>query len=220
MVVTLEDVKRHPSVEAFIAQADANLAALGYTEHGKRHVGLVSSLARSILLELDYPKRDAELAAIAGYLHDIGNSVSREHHGPIAALLVAPILQEMQMPPSEIAQVLSAIGNHEEETGHPVNAVAAALILADKSDVHRTRTRNKELVAFDIHDRVNYAAVKSSLDVNKDERIIRLRLTIETEICSIMEYFEIFLQRMLMCRRATEFLDCEFKLDINDTQLL
>lgn len=220
MVVKLEDVKRHPFVDAFVAQADANLAALGYTEHGKRHVGLVSSIARNILLDLDYPERTAELAAIAGYLHDIGNSVSRVHHGPIAALLVAPILKEMQMPPAEIAQVLSAIGNHEEETGHPVNAVSAALILADKSDVHRTRIRNKELVAFDIHDRVNYAAVKSSLEVNKDERIIRLRLTIETEICPIMEYFEIFLQRMLMCRRAAEFLDCEFKLDINDTQLL
>ncbi|NLM40305.1 MAG: HD domain-containing protein [Firmicutes bacterium] len=220
MVVKLDDVKRHPFVDAFVAQADANLAALGYTEHGKRHVGLVSSIARNILLDLDYPERTAELAAIAGYLHDIGNSVSRVHHGPIAALLVAPILKEMQMPPAEIAQVLSAIGNHEEETGHPVNAVSAALILADKSDVHRTRIRNKELVAFDIHDRVNYAAVKSSLEVNKDERIIRLRLTIETEICPIMEYFEIFLQRMLMCRRAAEFLDCEFKLDINDTQLL
>lgn len=220
MTVTLEDIKRHPFVEAFIAQADANLAALGYTEHGKRHVGLVSTIARNLLLSLGYPERTAELAAIAAYVHDIGNSVSRVHHGPIAALLIAPILREMQMPADEIAQVLSAIGNHEEETGHPVNAVAAALILADKSDVHRTRTRQKELVAFDIHDRVNYAAVKSSLDVNAAERIIRLSVIIETDICPIMEYFEIFLQRMLMCRRAAEFLDCEFRLDINDTHLL
>lgn len=220
MAVMLEDVRNHPLVEAFINQADANLAALGYTEHGKRHVGLVSSIARNILLRLGFPARTAELAAIAGYVHDIGNAVSRVHHGPIAAVLVAPVLQELAMPPHEIAQVLSAVGNHEEETGHPVNAVAAALILADKSDVHRTRTRSKELTSFDIHDRVNYAAVKSFLEVNEGEKIISLNVTIDTAICSIMEYFEIFLQRMLMCRRAAEFLGCEFKLNINDTPLL
>jgi len=183
-------------------------------------VGLVSSIARNILRRLSYPERTAELAAIAGYVHDIGNSVSRVHHGPIAALLIAPILQELQMPPHEIAQVLSAVGNHEEETGHPVNEVAAALILADKSDVHRTRTRSKELIDFDIHDRVNYAAVRSFLDVSDAERIISLNVTIDTAICPIMEYFEIFLQRMLMCRRAAEFLECEFKLTINETHLL
>jgi metal-dependent HD superfamily phosphatase/phosphodiesterase len=220
VTVRLEDIQKHPFVEAFICQADANLAALGYTEHGKRHVGLVSSIARNILRRLSYPERTAELAAIAGYVHDIGNSVSRVHHGPIAALLIAPILQELQMPPHEIAQVLSAVGNHEEETGHPVNEVAAALILADKSDVHRTRTRSKELIDFDIHDRVNYAAVRSFLDVSDAERIISLNVTIDTAICPIMEYFEIFLQRMLMCRRAAEFLECEFKLTINETHLL
>ncbi|HHT73113.1 MAG TPA: HD domain-containing protein [Firmicutes bacterium] len=220
MTVSFKDVQSHPFVEAFVNQADANLEALGYTEHGKRHVGLVSSIARNILRRLGYPERTAELAAIAGYVHDIGNSVSRIHHGPTAAVLIAPVLQELQMPPHEIAQVLSAVGNHEEETGHPVNAVAAALILADKSDVHRTRTRSKELTSFDIHDRVNYAAVKSFLDVDETERVISLNVTIDTEICPIMEYFEIFLQRMLMCRRAAEFLGCQFKLNINDTPLL
>ncbi len=220
MTINLADVMKHPSIKAYIKQADANLAAMGFTEHGRRHIGLVSSIAHNILERLGYDERSAELASIAGYLHDLGNCVGRVHHGLASALLVEPLLREIGMPPEEVALILSAVGNHEEEVGEPVNEVAAALILADKSDVHRTRVRNPDLPTFDIHDRVNYAVIKSFLDVNEEERLITLRITIETENTSIMEYFEIFLERMLMCRRAATYLGCEFKLKINEALLL
>ncbi|NMA61051.1 MAG: HD domain-containing protein [Firmicutes bacterium] len=219
-MVKLNDIKKHPSIKAYIKQADANLQAMGYTEHGLRHIGLVSSIARNVLEHLGYDERAAELAAIAGYLHDIGNCVGRVHHGASSALLIEPFLRELGMPPEEVALILSAVGNHEEEVGEPVNEIAAALILADKSDVHRTRVRNRDIASFDIHDRVNYAVIKSFLDVNEEERLITLRITIETENTSIMEYFEIFLDRMLMCRRAAAYLDCQFKLEINEVLLL
>lgn len=219
-MVKLNDIKKHPSIKAYIKQADANLQAMGYTEHGLRHIGLVSSIARNVLEHLGYDERSAELAAIAGYLHDIGNCVGRVHHGASSALLIEPFLRELGMPPDEVALILSAVGNHEEEVGEPVNEIAAALILADKSDVHRTRVRNRDIASFDIHDRVNYAVIKSFLDVNEEERLITLRITIETENTSIMEYFEIFLDRMLMCRRAAAYLDCQFKLEINEVLLL
>lgn len=219
-MVKLNDIKKHPSIKAYIKQADANLQAMGYTEHGLRHIGLVSSIARNVLEHLGYDERSAELAAIAGYLHDIGNCVGRVHHGASSALLIEPFLRELGMPPEEVALILSAVGNHEEEVGEPVNEIAAALILADKSDVHRTRVRNRDIASFDIHDRVNYAVIKSFLDVNEEERLITLRITIETENTSIMEYFEIFLDRMLMCRRAAAYLDCQFKLEINEVLLL
>lgn len=220
MKVSLSDVVEHPRIKAYIKQADANLATMGFTEHGFRHIGLVSSIAHNILERLGYDERLAELAAIAGYVHDIGNCIGRVHHGMAAAFLVEPILRELGMDPKEIALILSAVGNHEEEVGEPVNEVAAALILADKSDVHRTRVRNTDVPTFDIHDRVNYAVIKSFLDVDEGERRITLRITIETENTSIMEYFEIFLERMLMCRRAANYLGCEFKLMINEAQLL
>ncbi|NLL47115.1 MAG: HD domain-containing protein [Firmicutes bacterium] len=220
MAVTLSDVQKHPSIQAYIKQADANLAAMGFTEHGRRHIGLVSSIAHNILERLGYDERMAELASIAGYVHDLGNCVARVNHGAASALLVEPFLRELGMPPEEVALILSAVGNHEEEVGEPVNEVAAALILADKSDVHRTRVRNPDLPSFDIHDRVNYAVIKSFLDVNEEERLITLRITIETANTSIIEYFEIFLERMLMCRRAATYLGCEFKLKINEALLL
>ena len=220
MNVSLADVAEHPRTKAYIKQADANLAAMGFTEHGFRHIGLVSSIARNILERLGYDDRLAELAAIAGYVHDLGNCVGRVNHGAAGALLVEPILRDLGMSPEEIALILSAVGNHEEEVGEPVNEVAAALILADKSDVHRTRVRNTDIPTFDIHDRVNYAVIKSFLDVDDEARRITLRITIETENTSIMEYFEIFLERMLMCRRAAAYLGCEFKLMINETLLL
>ena len=220
MAVRLSELENHPSVRAYVQQADANLAAMGFTEHGFRHISLVSSIARNILLRLGYDERQAELAAIAGYVHDLGNCVGRVNHGAAGALLVEPVLRELGMPPEEIALVLSAVGNHEEEVGEPVNAVAAALILADKSDVHRTRVRNTEVSTFDIHDRVNYAVNKSFLDVDEDQRLITLCITIETEYTPIMEYFEIFLERMLMCRRAAAYLGCQFKLKINEVLLL
>lgn len=220
MTVVLADVQKHPSIKAYIKQADANLGSMGFTEHGRRHIGLVSSIAHNILERLGYDERLAELASIAGYVHDLGNCVCRVNHGLASAMLVEPFLRELGMPPAEVALILSAVGNHEEEVGEPVNEVAAALILADKSDVHRTRVRNPDLPTFDIHDRVNYAVIKSFLDVNEQERLITLRITIETENTSIMEYFEIFLDRMLMCRRAATYLGCEFKLRINEAHLL
>ncbi len=220
MTVKLADVQKHPGIKAYIKQADSNLGAMGFTEHGRRHIGLVSSIAHNILERLGYDERMAELASIAGHVHDLGNCVARVNHGLASALLVEPFLRELGMPPAEVALILSAVGNHEEEVGEPVNEVAAALILADKSDVHRTRVRNPDLPSFDIHDRVNYAVIKSFLDVNEQERLITLRITIETENTSIMEYFEIFLERMLMCRRAAIYLGCEFKLRINEAHLL
>lgn len=220
MAVKLADVKQHPTIRAYVQQADDNLAAMGFTEHGLRHISLVSDLARSILLSLGREERLAELAAIAGHVHDLGNCVGRVHHGAAGALLVEPVLRELGMPPAEVALILSAVGNHEEEVGEPVNAVAAALILADKSDVHRTRVRNREISTFDIHDRVNFAVNKSVLDVDAEQGLITLNITIETEYTPIMDYFEIFLERMLMCRRAASFLGCQFRLRINEVQLL
>jgi metal-dependent HD superfamily phosphatase/phosphodiesterase len=218
--VQLKDVKQHRTVDAFLKRASLNLEAMGYTEHGYRHANLVSSIAHNVLIRLNKPHRDAELASIAGYLHDIGNVISRNHHGQSSAVMAMPILLELGMQPEELATVMSAVGNHEEEYGHPVNDVAAAVILADKSDVHRTRVSNQNVSAFDIHDRVSYAAVRSFLDVDGDRRVITLSVTIDTEICPVMEYFEIFLSRMTMCRRAAEVLDCQFKLEINGAVLL
>ena len=219
-LVSLKEVKHNPIFSAYIKRASLNMEAMGYTEHGLRHVGLVSSIAENVLLRLGYPKREAELAAIAGYLHDCGNAISRQNHGQSSALLVSPILIEMGMDFDEVSIIASALGNHEEEYGYPVNNISAAVILADKSDVHRTRVKNENVETFGIHDRVSYAAVKSFLDVNKETSLITLFLTIETEICPVMEYFEIFMTRMIMCRKAANVLGCSFKLEINGASLL
>ncbi|MGI6037578.1 MAG: HD domain-containing protein [Limnochordia bacterium] len=216
----LEDIKAHRAIAVYLEKANEHLAHLGFTEHGRRHVTLVAAIARNILSGLGYPQRTVELAEIAGYCHDLGNVVGRSGHGGTGALLLAPILTEMGMDPEEIAIIVGAIGNHEEEVGQPVNEVGAALILADKSDVHRSRVRNRDFATFDIHDRVNYAVTKSYLHIDGDARTLTLEITIETELTSVMEYFEIFLQRMLMCRRAAEFLDCRFHLEINGAKLL
>lgn len=220
MSVTLAEVKAHPLIDAYIRKADEHLGAMGFTEHGFRHVELVSSIAKNVLRRLGHPAREAELGAIAGYTHDIGNALGRTNHESTGAVIVTMVLRELGMDPLEIAVVAGAVGNHEETTGTPVNPVSAALILADKSDVHRTRVRNDDIATFDIHDRVNYAVVHSFLNVDSDARTITLELSIETEICPVMEYFEIFLTRMLMCRRAAEFLDCTFHLHINGAILL
>lgn len=217
--VTLEVVRAHPRVGAYIRAADDHLAAIGFTEHGERHCGLVAKIAHNVIVRLGYPSREAELAAIAGYVHDIGNMVGRAGHALTGAVLMAPILEELAMPPEEAAVILGAIGNHEEAHGHPVNRVSAALILADKTDVHRTRVRNRDPATFDIHDRVNYAVVRSFLHVDGTARTITLELTIEQQVTSVLEYFEIFLQRMIMCRRAAEFLDCRFHLVANGARL-
>ncbi|MEW6448660.1 MAG: HD domain-containing protein [Bacillota bacterium] len=219
-MVTLQDVKKNPEVETFIRKGNQYLGEMGFTEHSFRHVNLVASIARNVLERLNFPEREAELAAIAGYLHDIGNVVSRNDHGISGALIAYRILTGMGMPSEEVAVVLSAIANHEEHYGQPVNNVAAALILADKSDVHRSRVRNPDIATFDIHDRVNYAAEHSFLWVNEERRVITLELTIDIEICPVMEYFEIFLSRMALCRRAANFLKADFELMINGAKLL
>ncbi|MFZ5643145.1 MAG: HD domain-containing protein [Bacillota bacterium] len=219
-MITLEDLKLNPVVESFVNKGNEFLGTMGFTDHSHRHITLVSSIARNIVLKLGYPERESELAAIAGYLHDIGNVVSRNDHGISGAMIVYPILTGMGMEPDEMAIVLSAIANHEEEYGQPVNIVAAALILADKSDVHRSRVRNTDFATFDIHDRVNYAAESASVWVDTDRRVITMDLTIDIEICPVMEYFEIFLTRMILCRRAAAFLGCSFELIINGSKLL
>lgn len=218
--VTLADVKAHPQIDAFVRKANEHLEAIGFTEHGYRHVELVARIAKNVVKRLGYSEREAELAEIAGYTHDIGNAVSRVNHEMTAATLLTPILRELNMDPDEIAVIVGAVGNHEESTGNPVNVVSAALILADKTDVHRTRVRNTDIATFDIHDRVNYAVVHSFLNVNGSAKTVTLELKIETEICPVMDYFEIFMSRMLMCRRAAEFLGCTFHLTINGAGLL
>lgn len=218
--VRFQTIKEDPEVHTYIVKANEMLSAIGFTEHGLRHVGLVAHRAMRLMEELDRPERHRELAGIAGLLHDMGNIVNRSGHGQSSALLAHAILTRLGMEPSEVAVVMSAIGNHEEEIGNPVNDISAALILADKSDVHRSRVYNKEIATFDIHDRVNYAVTHSELIAMPAERIIRLELQVDTSIIAIMEYFEIFLIRMMMCRRAADYLGCRFELVINETRLL
>jgi hypothetical protein len=218
--VTLERVREHPHVRLYLDAANEHLKLLGYTEHGMRHAGLVGNIAANVLARLDYPPRQAELAAISGLLHDIGNLINREMHGQAGALMAKDILLDLGMDITEVTTVMGAIGNHEEERGHAISPIAAALILADKADVHRSRVHNPNPETFDIHDRVNYAATHSFLRVLPDTKRIILEITIDTTIASVMDYFEIFLSRMIMCRRAAEFLGCQFGLEINESMLL
>ena len=218
--LTLDDVRRDREVQVFVRKADENLGVLGYTEHGPRHCDLVAAVAADVLLRLGYPERTAELAAVAGYLHDIGNGINRLDHGIGAALLSRHILERLGMEPDEYAEVMCAIGNHEEEYGQPVSPLAAAVILGDKSDVHRSRVRVIDPETDDIHDRVNLATTRSELTVDLGEHAITLELEIDTGIIQVMQYFEIFLDRMVMCRRAAESLGCRFGIVINGTRLL
>jgi hypothetical protein len=219
-VLTLNKLKKDVEVITYIAQADKHLAIIGYTEHGSRHARLVAKNSKNILLELGYDERIAELAAIAGYLHDIGNVISRDRHEQISALIARDILTRLGLPIKEIAEVISAVGNHHEETGTPISDISSALILADKADVHRSRVRNPEFVKFDIHDRVNFAVKRSALTMNKKERRITFDLSVDTNIAPVMEYFEIFLSRMLISRKAADFLQCKFELVINGNKLI
>lgn len=219
MPVTVEQVRQHSSTIAYISAANANLRVQGYTEHGLRHVTRVSGWATAVLGALGHGERERELAAIAGLLHDIGNVISRQGHGQTGAILAREILGGLGMPVDEQVVVLGAIGNHEEEYGHAISAVAAALILADKADVHRSRVQEPDPASHDIHDRVNLAATESALRVDAAARRIVLELTIDTALASVMDYFGIFLSRMEMCRRAAEFLGCRFGLVINGTVL-
>ncbi|NLZ29078.1 MAG: HD domain-containing protein [Firmicutes bacterium] len=219
-MILLDDIRQDHRVRVFIEKADQYLGQLGFTEHGFRHTELVARVARKIMLDLNFSTREAELAAIAGYLHDIGNVVGRGGHARAGAIIALDILQSMGMPPEEVAEVVAAIGNHDEPEGRVVNRVSAALILSDKSDVHRSRVRNPDISTYDIHDRVNYAVDESRLLINREEKIITLQLSIDQEISHVMEYFEIFLTRMVMCRRAATFLETRFNLVINGAQLL
>jgi len=219
-LLTFNEIRNNPAIITYIRKANEYLGVLGYTEHGFRHTELVAVTARRILMELGYSAREAELAAIAGYLHDIGNIVERTHHYFIGALMAMNILKELGMEEKEIAEVAAAIGNHDERYGHPVNNISAAVILADKADVHRSRVRNRDFATFDIHDRVNYAAEESELELDPVNRVITLKLKIDTRISRVMEYFEIFLSRMIQCRRAADFLRARFALVINESQLL
>jgi metal-dependent HD superfamily phosphatase/phosphodiesterase len=218
---TLDDIKANQSVKTYIRSANAQTGAIGYTEHGERHANTAADGARFILKSLGHEPRRAEVAAVAAYLHDIGNVVTREKHGQTGALIAKDILEELGFDLEEIAVIMGAIANHEEaEGGLPVSAVSAAVIIADKSDVHRSRVRNPKTTAFDIHDRVNYAATASEIKVSRKEKLITLELSVDTEVAPIMEYFEIFLPRMMLSRRAAEFLHCNFALVINNTRLL
>lgn len=215
-----QSIKNDPQIRCYIREADRSLVALGFTEHSFQHVTVVAEKAGAILETLGYDPRLAELARIAGFLHDIGNLVNRIEHSQSSALMAMSLLQKRNFSPEEIAPIISAIGNHDEGTGIPVNEISAALILADKSDVRRSRVRNRDLATFDIHDRVNYSVTKANLEILPEERIARLTLSIDTEVGSVMEYFEIFMQRMLLCRKAAEKLGLHFKLVINDQILL
>lgn len=219
-IMTYEYIKNHPDVRTYIEQADASLCALGYTEHSYAHVTRVAVCASEILETLGYPARTVELAKIAGFLHDIGNLINRVDHSQSGALMAFRLLDKSGFPADEIAMISTAIGNHDEGTGVPVNEFAAALILADKSDVRRTRVRNEDFSAFDIHDRVNYSVTDSKLIVNETHDEIHLILQVDTAISSVMDYFEIFLSRMLLCRKAAEALGLKFKLFINGQTLL
>lgn len=218
-LITLKDVKANPKVKKLIDGANEVMKAMGYTEHGHRHVGVVSSITRYILERIGSTPREVELGQIAAYLHDIGNVINRIDHPMTGANMAFVILDQMGMDPGEIAPVLGAIGNHEELAGVPVSTMSAALILADKSDVHFSRVQNPILETFDIHDRVNYAVQKSRIEMKEGEQIIELVLEIDNSHATVMEYFEIFLSRMVMCRRAADTLGYRFTLSVNGTYM-
>lgn len=220
MNVTLQDIKDNENIRTYIKKADESLVALGFTEHSFAHVGIVAEGSRYILETLGYPSREVELVQIAAYLHDIGNLVNRIDHSQSGAVIAFRLLDEMQMDPAEVAAVVSAIGNHDEGTGTPVSPMAAALILADKSDVRRSRVRNQDPATFDIHDRVNYSVEKTAMSIDTEQKTITLRLTINQEYSTIMDYFEIFLNRMILCRKAADRLGLRFQLRINNQALL
>ena len=217
--MTYEQIKQDPAIQTYIVQADASLDALGYTEHSFPHVCRVAEIAGNLLETMGYPERTVELAKIAGYLHDIGNLVNRIAHSQSGAIMAFRILDHMDFPPEEIAPIVTAIGNHDEGTGVPVNPVAAALILADKSDVRRSRVRGKDTTQFDAHDRVNYSVTHSELRIDEEKTSICLDLTVDTQFSSVMDYFAIFMERMLLCRKAADRLGLQFKLVINNQQL-
>lgn len=219
-MITFEQIQKNEDIRTYIQRADESLSALGYTEHSFAHVTKVAETAKYILETLGYSEHEVELARIAGFMHDIGNVVNRVDHSQSGAVMAFRILDKLGMPAADIATVVAAIGNHDEGHGVPVNAIAAALILADKSDVRRSRVRNREQKSFDIHDRVNYSVEKSLLKINEAHTLIKLKLTVDTHYSSVMDYFEIFLERMMLCRKAAETLGLRFQLMINEQSLM
>jgi metal-dependent HD superfamily phosphatase/phosphodiesterase len=219
-MITIEDLKQNEKVKILVAKADKFLGEIGYTEHGQRHASLSANIAYNIMIRLKKPEKEAHLAAIAAYLHDIGNVINRDYHAQTGALLAYQILLDMGVPYSDVIEVVAAIGNHDERDGQPVSDICASIILADKSDVHSSRVRNLEMIKQDIHDRVNYAAKSSFLRVDEEKKTISLEIKIDTSVSQVMEYFEIFLSRMVVCRRAAEYLKMRFELEINGQRLL
>ena len=217
-MITYEDVRKNKEIKTYIKKSDSSLLALGYTEHSLAHIGLVAERAGKILESLNYDERTIELAKIAAYMHDIGNVINRVDHSQSGALIAFRLLDKMGMDSEEIATIISAIGNHDEGDGVAVNPVAAALIIADKSDVRRTRVRNRDIATFDIHDRVNYSVIESDIEIEDNQ--IKLSLEIDTKISPVIDYFEIFLKRMLMCKRAALCLKSQFKLTINGQEII
>lgn len=219
-MIKFDDVAINPKVVTYLQKADEYMKAIGYTEHGSRHAKISAKIAKDILSKLGCAKRQIELAGIAAYLHDIGNLVNRNDHGQTSALISASILESMGMDYTEITEIMSAIGNHEEEMGDPVSPVGAAIIIADKSDVHRSRVRTPNMINFDIHDRVNFAVERSQVKISPKRKKITYVLKIDTMISQVMEYFEIFLSRMIISKRAANYLGCDFELIINDVKLM
>jgi HD superfamily phosphodiesterase len=219
-VVTYKYIKQNPDIMEYITRADKALKAQGFTEHSFAHVEKVAQNASMLLTELGYDERTVELAKIAGIMHDIGNVISRIDHAQSGDVMAFRLLDNLSMPANEICSIISAIGNHDESVGQPLDPISAALIIADKTDVRRSRVRNTELLSFDIHDRVNYAVKKSDIRLDENKTSLILELQIDTEISSVLEYFEIFLQRMLLCKKASQFLGLRFRMIVNGTDVL
>ena len=219
-MVTFDEIKNNEAINTYIRKADQTLSELGFTEHNFAHVGIVAENASYIMETLGYSEREVELVKIAAYLHDIGNLVNRVDHSQSGAVMAFRILDNLHMPAEEICDIVAAIGNHDEGTGRPISPRAAALILADKSDVRRSRVRNNDPATFDIHDRVNYSVKKAELKINENHTLIKLKLSVDTRYGSVMDYFEIFMNRMVLCRKAAERLGLQFKLMINEQQLI
>ena len=218
--MTYSEIRKNEEVLAFIKKGNANLGAMGFTDHSEAHSGPVAERAAEILKKFGYPEKDIELVKIAGFMHDIGNAVNRSHHAEYGALLANDILKKTDLPLEDRVQIVSAIGLHDESTGGATDPISAALIIADKTDVRRSRVREKNKATFDKHDRVNYAVTDTKLKINVENRVISLNLQIDPKICSMYEYFEIFLGRMMMCKRAAEVLEASFKLTVNGAKVL
>lgn len=218
--MTYKEIKKNEEVLAYLKKENDNLGTMGFTDHSDAHCAMVAERAAMILKKFGYSDHDIELVKIAGFMHDMGNAINRHAHAEYGALLASQILEKTDLPITDRAIIVSAIGNHDESTGGAVDPISAALIIADKTDVRRNRVRQKEMASFDIHDRVNYAVTEAKLKVNEEKKVITLNLKIDENICSMLEYFEIFLQRMLMCRRACEMLGAKFKMTANGSKIV